>query len=107
MKANKSKQTNQGNGLFYKGYFILNEFHKIVDEKLFFELEEEHYKFYKKVFHIDMISDFSDYGVGFFDLDYRNYIKGDKCFLCFIKFNLDFFIEFLIILYEKIEADKK
>ncbi len=96
VKKTKSKQLNQVEVDFYKRYLIYNEFEKIIEDILFFELEEEHYEFVKEVISFEMIADFSDYGDGIFDLNFIDYYEGDKCFLCFIKFDLDEFIEFIV-----------
>ncbi len=100
MKKNKSNGVNQCEVNFYKRYLIYNEFQKIIEDILFFELEEELYEFIKDVISFEMIADFSDYGNDVFDLDFIDYYEGDKCFLCFIKFDLDDFIECMIYLYE-------
>ncbi len=99
IKKNKSKKVNQVEVDFYKRYLIYNEFQKIIEDILFFELEEEHYEFLKEVISFEMIADFSDYGDDIFDLDFIDYYEGDKCFLCFIKFDLVEFIEFIIECY--------
>ena len=100
MKKSKSNGVNQCEVNFYKRYLIFNEFQKIIEDILFFELEEELYEFIKNVISFEMIADFSDYGDDIFDLDFIDYYEGDKCFLCFIKFDLDDFIECMIYLYE-------
>ena len=100
MKKSKSNGVNQCEVNFYKRYLIFNEFQKIIEDILFFELEEELYEFIKNVISFEMIADFSDYGDDVFDLDFIDYYEGDKCFLCFIKFDLDDFIECMIYLYE-------
>ena len=89
MKKSKSKEVNQGEVNYYKRYLIYNEFQKIIEDILFFELEEELYEFIKDVISFEMIADFSDYGNDVFDLDFIDYYEGDKCFLCFIKFDLE------------------
>ena len=48
------------------------------------------------VIDINTIADFSDYGYDVFDLDYIDYVSGNKCFLCFVKFDLDEFVECMI-----------
>lgn len=100
MKKSKSNGVNQCEVNFYKRYLIFNEFQKIIEDILFLELEEELYEFIKDVISFEMIADFSDYGDDVFDLDFIDYYEGDKCFLCFIKFDLDDFIECMIYLYE-------
>ena len=100
MIKSKSKEVNQGGVNYYKRYLIYNEFQKIIEDILFFELEEEHYEFIQDIISFEMIADFSDYGDDIFELDFIDYITGDKCFLCFIKFYLDDFVEFIIELYE-------
>ena len=99
MKKNKSKKVNQVEVDFYKKYLVYNEFQKIIEDILFFELEKEYYEFVKEAISFELIADFSDYGDGVFDLDFIDYYEGDKCFLCFIKFDLDEFIEFIIDCY--------
>lgn len=63
-------------------------------------MDEEHYEFIQKVISFDIIADFSDYVYDVFDLNFIGYYEGDKCFLCFIKFDLDDFVESMIYLYE-------
>lgn len=99
-KKNKVKQLNQDEINFYKQYLVYNEFQKIIENVLFFELEEEHYEFIQRIITFDLIADFSDYGYDVFDLDFIDYYEGDKCFLCFIKFHLDDFIDCMFFLYD-------
>ena len=102
MKTNKSKPVNQIEVNFYKRYLIYNEFQKIIENILFFELEEEHYEFIKDVVSCEMIADFSHYGDDIFEMDFLEYITGNKCFLCFVKFQLDEFVEYMMELYEDV-----
>ena len=95
MKKNKLKELRKGEVDFYKRYLIFNEFQKIIEDILFFELDEELYEFIKDVISFEMIADFSDYGDDIFDLDFIDYYEGDKCFLCFIKFDFDEFVQFI------------
>ncbi len=100
VKQGKTKQSKKLQLDSYKRYLIFNEFQKILDDFLFFELEDEHYEFIKNIISCEMIADFSDYGNSIFKLNFIDYTMGDKCFLCFIKFDLEYFIETMIWLYE-------
>ena len=47
------------------------------------------------VIDINTIANFSDYGNKVFDLDYRDYVLGNKCFLGFVKFDFEEFVQFI------------
>lgn len=102
LKNNKSKKVNQEDVLIYKQYFIYHEFQKNIYNKLFSEFEEELFEFIQKVISYDVIAQYSDYGYDVFDLNFIDYFKGDKCFLCFIKFDLNDFVEFVIDEYNSV-----
>jgi hypothetical protein len=84
----------------YNQYLIVNEFNKIIKERLFFELDEGLYVFIKMIFCYEIIEDFSDYGKDLIDLDFTNYLTGDKCLLCYINFDMDGFLDFMVEMYE-------
>ena len=81
---------------------------KGLQEKISFELIDyrdfaklsKNQKCFERIISCEMIADFSDYGNAIFKLDFIDFTMGDKCFLCFIKFDLDDFIETMIWLYE-------
>jgi hypothetical protein len=100
IKKNKLNDLRKVEVDFYKRDLIFNEFEKIIEDILFFELDEELYEFIKDVISFQMIADFSDYGDDVFNLDFMDYYEGDKCFLCFIKFDLDDFIDCMIYMNE-------
>lgn len=93
MKKSKSNEVNQCEVNFYKRYFIFNEFQKIIEDILIYDFDEELYEYVMSVIDINMIVNFSVYGNKVFDLDYMNYVLGDKCFLCFLKFDFDAFVQ--------------
>jgi hypothetical protein len=84
----------------YNQYLIVNEFNKIIKERLFFELDEGLYVFIKMIMSYEIIKDFSDYGEGLIDLDFTHYFTGDKCLLCYIKFDMDEFLDCMVEMYE-------
>ena len=95
MKKSKSNGVNQFEVNFYKRYFIFNEFKKVIEDILIFDFDEKLYEYVMSVIDINTIANFSDYGNKVFDLDYLNYVVGDKCFLCFVKFDFDEFVQFI------------
>ncbi len=95
MRKSKSNELNQCEVNFYKRYFIFTEFQKIIDEILFYDFDEELYEYIMSVIDLNTIVNFSEYGNKVFDLDYMNYVSGDKCFLCFVKFDFDEFVQFI------------
>ena len=56
---------------------------------------EELYEYVMSVIDINTIANFSDYGNKVFDLDYRDYVLGNECFLWFVKFDFEEFVEFI------------
>jgi hypothetical protein len=84
----------------YNQYLIINEFNKIIKERLFFELDEGFYVFIKMMMSYEIIKDFSEYKEGLIDLDFTNYFTGDKCFLCYINFDMDGFLDSMFEMYE-------
>lgn len=98
-KKSKSKKVNQDERIVFKEYFIQKEFDKVIKKILNSELDEGLYIFIKMNFCIEMVEDFSEYGDGLIDLDFTDYFTGDKCFLCFIKFDFDEFIDMIYEFY--------
>lgn len=96
-KKSKSRKVNQEERIVFKEYFIQKEFDKVIKKILNSELDEGLYIFIKMNLCIEMIEDYSEYGNGLIDLDFTDYFTGNKCFLCFIKFDFD---EFMDMIYE-------
>jgi len=78
---------------FYKRYFIKSEFMKQLKDILQDEEDEGLLVFIKMIFCFEMIEDFCDYGESIIDIDFTDYFKEDKCFFCFINFNLENFLD--------------
>lgn len=95
MKKSKLIEVNQCEVNLYKRYFIFNEFQKIIKDVLIYDFDEELYEYVMSVIDINTIINFSDYGDKVFDLDYRDYILENKCFLCFVKFDFEEFVQFI------------
>ena len=95
MKKSKSNEVNQCEVNFYKRYFIFNEFKKDIEDILIYDFDKKLYEYVMSVIDINMIVNFSDYGNKVFDLDYLDYVIEDKCFLCFVKFDFDVFVQFI------------
>jgi hypothetical protein len=94
-----SKNLNQE---LYNRYIIVNEFEKIIKNKLYNELDEGLYVFIKTMFCYEMIEDFSEFGEKVVELNYIDYLSGDKCFLCFTKFNMEDFLDVMNDWYEDV-----
>lgn len=94
-KKMKNKNLELTNKEFYKKYFIQNEFIKILREVLSDEEDEGLLVFIKMILCYEMIEDFSEYGKDLIDIDFQDYYKENKCFLCFIKFRTDEFLDFM------------
>lgn len=95
VKKTNSKKVNQVDANFYKRSFIYNEFEKNIIEILNYDFDEELYEFIMSVIDINTIAEFSYYGYDVFDLDYMDYVTGNKCFFCFVKFDFDEFALFM------------
>jgi hypothetical protein len=85
------KNTNLTEKDFYKKHYIECEFIRLMKEIL--KKDEELFSYIKLVLKFKMIEDFSNYGNKLIDLDFTDYIKGERCFFCFIDFNLEDFLE--------------
>jgi hypothetical protein len=97
MKKQMGKKMNENlelqNEQYYKKYYVQNEFIKILKEILNYEEDEGLLVFIKMIMCYEMIEDFSDYGKDLIDVDFRDFYKENKCFLCFIKFRTDDFLD--------------
>ena len=79
--------------VFYKKYFILNEFSRELNREYYATNEKEIHNFINTISCYDMVEDFSKYGKDLIDLEFNDYFKSDICFLCYINFNFDEFME--------------
>lgn len=93
VKVKKNKDFDLSKVDFYKRYFIQNEFMKQLKEILKDEEDEGLLVFIKMIFCFEMIENFCDYEESIMDLDFTDYLEGDKCFFCFINFNLENFLD--------------
>jgi len=82
---------------------IMSEFKRFFKDTFYSELEEGHYVFILSMLCYEMIEDFSEYGEELPKLDFKDYVnENDCCFLCYIKFDIEYFLEMMISWYEEI-----
>ena len=105
IKKDGVKKLKQEEIKFYKRYLVYNEIQKIIENALFFELDEEYYDFIQKSLNFKMIADFSDYGKDVFDLNFVKQFESSDSFLSYIKFDFDGYVDCMLDLYEEIESN--
>ena len=98
-KKSESKRVNQEERIVFKKYFIQKEFEKVLKNIFNSESDEGLYVFIKMNMSFKLIEDFSEFGNDLIDMDFTDYLTGTKCFLCFINFDFDDFLDFMYDFY--------
>jgi hypothetical protein len=85
-KNRKQKFSKKDEQIFLKDYFI---YHEIIKVLISIGTDEETLISIKCHFNHEILSDCSEYGDDLFNLNLLEYFSQEKCFLCFIKLDVD------------------
>lgn len=96
MKTKKRKQkfSKKDEQVFLKDFFIYLETIKMLTS---IGIDDELLNFIKCHFNHEILSECSEYGDDLFNLNLLEFINQEKCFLCFIKLDVDEYLDRMLI----------
>jgi hypothetical protein len=102
MKTKKRKQkfSKKDEQVFLKDFFIYLETIKMLTS---IGIDDELLNFIKCHFNHEILSECSEYGDDLFNLNLLEFINQEKCFLCFIKLDVDEYLERMFIYREELK----
>jgi hypothetical protein len=93
-KIKKQKFTKKQEQIYLKDFFIYTQTTFMLQS---IGLDEELYDFIRKNFDLNILAESSEYGYELFNLNFLNFLNQEKCFLCFIKLDIDEYLERMLI----------
>lgn len=99
-KNKKQKFSKREERIILKDYFIYHEIIKVLTS---IGTDDELLNFIKCHFNHEILSDCSEYGDDLFNINLLEFINQEKCFLCFIKLDVDEYLERMLIYREKLK----
>jgi hypothetical protein len=102
MKTKKRKQkfSKKDEQVFLKDFFIYLETIKMLTS---IGIDDELLNFIKCHFNHEILSECSEYGDDLFNLNLLEFINQEKCFLCFIKLDVDDYLERMLIYMDELK----
>ena len=102
MKTKKRKQkfSKKDEQVFLKDFFIYLETIKMLTS---IGIDDELLNFIKYHFNHEILSECSEYGDDLFNLNLLEFINQEKCFLCFIKLDVDDYLERMLIYMDELK----
>jgi len=93
-KMKKQKFTRKQEQFYLKDFFIYIQTIKMLKS---IEIDEELYEFIYDHFNFEILAECSEYKYELFNLNFLEFLIQEKCFLCFIKLNIDEYLESMLI----------
>lgn len=99
-KNKKQKFSKKEEQIILKDYFI---YHETIRMLTSIGTDNELLNFIKCHFNHEILSDCSEYGNKLFNFNLLEFINLEKCFLCFIKLDVDEYLERMFIYREELK----
>lgn len=94
VKRKKQKFTRKQEQIYLKDFFIYVQSIKMFKS---IGIDDELHKFIVENFDLDILTQSSEYKNEIFNLNFLEFLNQEKCFLCFIKLDVDKYLERMLI----------